>query len=246
MDTYIIAAVAFTLAGFVKGVVGFGFPVIALIVLTLTIGLLDAIAILVIPTIVTNVWQGLSGPFLREILHRMWLYFLTAMIFIWFSAAYLPVLDIRWPTAVLGLVLVAFAATRLANLRISVARRWERPLSVPLGAINGMLTGMTGSFMVPSVIYMQAIGFLRDTLVQALGVFFAMSTLVLAVSLGSNDVMQREHVQLALLALVPSFAGLYFGRWLRDAIDEEYFQRVFLVSVLMLGGYISMRALANL
>ncbi|MCH8072933.1 MAG: hypothetical protein IIA09_13360 [Proteobacteria bacterium] len=42
MDILAIAAVAFTLAGFVKGVVGFGFPIITLIILTLTIGLLAA------------------------------------------------------------------------------------------------------------------------------------------------------------------------------------------------------------
>lgn len=75
MDILAIAAVAFTIAGFVKGVVGFGFPVITLIILTLTIGLLDALAIIIIPTIVTNVWQGLSGPHLKDIVRRMWLYF---------------------------------------------------------------------------------------------------------------------------------------------------------------------------
>ena len=244
METYVIAAAAFTLAGIVKGVVGFGFPVISLIILTLTVGLLDALAIIVIPTIVTNIWQGLSGPWLLTILQRMWLYFATAMIFIWFTAAYLPVIDIKWPTALLGFVLVVFAVTRLSNLTIAVAPRWERPLSVPLGAINGVLTGMTGSFMVPSVIYMQAIGFRKDTLVQALGVFFAMSTAVLAASLGSNDVMNADHVRLAVLALIPSFAGLFLGRWLREGIDDEYFQRLFLVSVMLLGGYISIKALA--
>lgn len=70
MDILAIAAVAFTVAGFVKGVVGFGFPIITLIILTLTIGLLDALAIIVFPTIVTNIWQGLSGPFLKDIARR--------------------------------------------------------------------------------------------------------------------------------------------------------------------------------
>ncbi len=67
MDILAIAAVAFTLAGFVKGVVGFGFPIITLIILTLTIGLLDALAIVVIPTIVVNFWQASSGPYLADI-----------------------------------------------------------------------------------------------------------------------------------------------------------------------------------
>jgi uncharacterized membrane protein YfcA len=246
MDILAIAAVAFTLAGFVKGVVGFGFPVITLIILTLTIGLLDALAIIVIPTIVTNVWQGLSGPYLKDIARRMGLYILVSATFIWLTSAYLTVVDIRWPTAMLGGVLFIFALSRLLNVRLSVSPRWERPLSVPLGAINGMLTGMTGSFMVPSVLFMQAMGFQRDMLVQAMGVFFAISTMMLALSLGRNDLISMEHLQLSLFALVPSIFGLYIGRWIRLRINEERFQQVFLISVLLLGGYISYRAVITM
>ena len=148
MDILAIAAVAFTVAGFVKGVVGFGFPVINLIILTLTIGLLDALAIIVIPTIVTNVWQGVSGPYLKEIARRMWLYFVTATTFIWITSGYLTVVNVRWPTAMLGAVLFIFALTRLLNVSITVPPKWERPLAIPLGAINGMLTGMTGFMLV--------------------------------------------------------------------------------------------------
>ena len=71
MDIVWIASIAFVLAGFVKGVLGFGFPIIALIVLTLSLGLLDALALIIVPTLITNVWQALSGPYLREIFGRL-------------------------------------------------------------------------------------------------------------------------------------------------------------------------------
>ncbi len=249
VDILAIAAVAFTLAGFVKGVVGFGFPIITLIILTLTIGLLDALAIVVLPTIVVNIWQASSGPYLADIVRRMWLYFLVAMIFIWFTSAYLSAVNIKWPTAMLGAIILVFALSRLLKVSFSVPRKWEQPLSVPLVAINGMLTGMTGmtgSFMVPSVLFMQAMGFQRDMLVQAMGIFFAISTIVLAVSLGRNDLISMEHVQVSVSALVPSILGLAIGRRVRLKIDEERFQQLFLVSVLLLGGYISYRSVVVL
>ena len=90
MDTALIAFVAFIVAGFVKGVLGFGFPVIALVVLTLAIGLFDALAIIVIPTLATNLLQALSGTHLREIFRRMGLYFLTAMTCILIASFILP------------------------------------------------------------------------------------------------------------------------------------------------------------
>ena len=71
MDLFVTGTIAFLLAGLIKGVLGFGFPIIALIVLTLSIGLLDALAIIVVPTLVTNIWQAMSGPHLRAIFRRM-------------------------------------------------------------------------------------------------------------------------------------------------------------------------------
>ena len=172
----------------------------------------------------------------------MWRYFLVAVVFIWITADYLKVVNIDWLTALLGTVLFFFALSRLFNFSITVQPRYETVLSVPLGAVNGILTGLTGSFMVPSVLYMQAIGFRGDLLVQAMGIFFSISVFTLAMSLGKNDLISADHAQLATLALIPSFVGMLSGRWARRQIDEEQFQQVFLIAVLLLGGYIVFRS----
>lgn len=246
MDIFITGTIAFLLAGLVKGVLGFGFPIIALIVLTLTIGLLDALAIIIVPTLATNVWQAVSGPHLPAVLRRMWLYFVVAAVCVLLTAQYLDRVNVNWLTALLGTVLFVFALSRLFNFHISVPRDREAVLSVILGACNGALTGLTGSFMVPSVLYMQALGFPKDMLVQAMGFFFALSTLMLTISLGSNDLIEWEQVRLSAYALLPSFAGVFIGRWTRDRIDENSFQKMFLFAVLILGGYIVWRSLSEL
>ncbi len=246
MDIALTATVAFVLAGFIKGVLGFGFPIIALIVLTLSIGLYDALAIIVVPTLVTNVWQALSGPYLAKILERMWLYFSVSMAGVLVSSQFLTVVDVNWLTGLLGAVLFFFAVSRLLSFHITVPPARERSLSVILGAINGMLTGFTGSFMVPSVLYMQALGFGKDMLVQAMGTFFALSTLALAVSLGRNGLISTNETAMSTIALVPSFIGIYAGRWTRKQIDEASFQKFFLVGVLLLGGYIAWRSASAL
>jgi uncharacterized membrane protein YfcA len=242
MEIFGIATVAFMIAGFVKGVVGFGFPIIALIILTLSIGLLDALALVVIPTLITNLWQVYSGEYLQTILKRMWRYFLVAVVFIWISTDYLNVVDTDWLTMLLGTVLFFFALSHLFNFHFTVPQRYESVLAIPVGAVNGILTGLTGSFMVPSVLYMQAIGLRGDMLVQAMGVFFSISVFTLAVSLVRNDLISVEQAQLSSLALIPSFIGLLVGRWTRWQIDEDRFQQIFLIAVLVLGGYIVFRS----
>lgn len=242
MEFFLVASAAFFVAGLVKGVVGFGFPIVALIILTLSSGLLDALALIVVPTLLTNVWQALSGAYLRRIIERMWLYFLLAVAGIIASSQFLDVVDANLLTGLLGTVLVFYALSQLFEFRLRIARGHERLLSVILGGLNGLLTGLTGSFMVPSVLYMQALEFPRDMLVQAMGVFFAISTLTLALSLTGNGLITSDDAGWSTAALVPSFIGLYGGRYLRHRIDEQRFQTVFLAGVLLLGAYIAWRS----
>jgi len=246
MDTALIVFAAFVIAGIVKGILGFGFPIIALLVLTLATGLFDALAIIVIPTLATNLVQAMSGGHFAEIVQRMWRYFLLAMVCIYLTSFFIVDVNVNWLTALLGAVLFFYCLSRFYNLHISVRREHEPLVSTLLGAVNGVITGFTGSFMVPSVLYMQALGFGRDMLVQAMGIFFALSTGMLAVSLGSNDLISADQITVSLVALVPSFAGVYLGRWVRNRIDEEQFQKIFLVSVLLLGAYIMVRSIRAL
>ena len=145
MDILATGIIAFLLAGLVKGVLGFGFPIIALVVLTLTVGLLDALAIIIVPTLATNVWQALSGPHLHAVLKRMWLYFLVAATGVLTTSQYLESVNVNWLTALLGIVLFFFALSRIFDVHITVPRDKEPVLSIILGAFNGALTGPSKS-----------------------------------------------------------------------------------------------------
>lgn len=242
MEFFATGAVAFFLAGFVKGVVGFGFPIIVLVILTLTIGLFEALAILIVPTLVTNIWQAFSGPYWSAVMQRMWLYFACAVAGILVASRFLTAVNVDLLTGLLGGVLFFFALSRLFSFRIAVDRAKEPFLSVVLGTINGGLTGFTGSFMVPSVLYMHALGFSKDMLVQAMGMFFAISTLTLTVSLGSNSLLGVENLKLSFVALLPSFVGIFAGRRARDKVDEVLFQKIFMSALLLLGSYLLWRS----
>ena len=63
---------AFLLAGFVKGVIGLGLPTVAIGLLGLLMTPAQAAAILVVPSLVTNIWQFAVGGDLLALVRRMW------------------------------------------------------------------------------------------------------------------------------------------------------------------------------
>lgn len=236
--TVITVAGTFLLAGTVKGVIGLGLPTVSLALLTVALDLPAAMALLLVPSFVTNVWQALAGGGGSVILRRLWPFLLMATLTVWLGATALTRVDLGLLSALLGLLLVVYGAANLAGFRLSVSSRQEVWVGPLLGTANGVLTGMTGSFVVPGVMFLQAIGLPRDMLIQAMGMLFTVSTVALALALRGNDLLTADLGLLSAAALLPAIAGMALGQRIRRRLSEARFRRVFFSALLALGLYI--------
>jgi uncharacterized membrane protein YfcA len=70
----------FLFAGFIKGIVGLGLPVLAIGLLSLLMPPAQAVALLTVPSIVTNVWQAAAGPHLATLTRRLWTLLLASFL----------------------------------------------------------------------------------------------------------------------------------------------------------------------
>ena len=114
----IIAIVAtFFLAGAVKGVIGLGLPTVSLALLTVATDLTSAMALLLVPSLVTNLWQALTGGHLKAALGRIWPFLAMATVTVWLGALALTRVDLALLSALLGALLIVYSAFSLAVLR---------------------------------------------------------------------------------------------------------------------------------
>lgn len=242
LPTMLAIAATFLLAGTVKGVIGMGLPPISLALLTVTLGLPQAMALMIVPSLVTNAWQATTGGNGAVVLRRIWPFLLMATATVWLGALALSRVDVALLSALLGLLLVIYGVTGIGGVRLAVAPRHERWAGPAIGAVNGVMAGMTGSFAVPGVMYLQAIGLPRDMLIQAMGMLFTVSTVALALALHGNALLSGTQAVLSTAAVVPALAGMVAGRQLRRHLSEAAFRRVFYTALLVLGAYIVFRA----
>jgi len=70
-ETIPIIVVAFLLGGIAKGVTGLGLPIVVLTILAATVGLKEAMGLLIVPGVIANIWQALAGGAFLLILQRM-------------------------------------------------------------------------------------------------------------------------------------------------------------------------------
>jgi len=243
--TISIIVLTFLIAGTVKGVIGLGLPTVSLALLIVFVDLPNAMALLLVPSLVTNIWQATTGGNGKVILQRLWLFFLMATITVWLGAITLTRVDLALLSALLGVLLVVYATVSLAGYRFTISKTQESWVGPIVGTVNGVLTGMTGSFVVPAVMYLQSIGLSRDMLVQAMGILFTLSTVALAIALQGNGLLTIELGKVSAAAIIPAVVGMIFGQRIRQKLSEQLFRRTFLIALLVLGGYIIVNALTG-
>ncbi len=235
---YLLIALAFLVAGLVKGGVGLGLPPIAMALLVLAIPPIEAASLLVVPSLLTNLWQATGGSALVTLLRRFWLRLLAAALTTILGSGWLAYGNGDAAVTLLGVVLGIYAASALWKITARINERSERWLSPIVGALTGAATAITGVSSVPVIPYLQSLNLHRDDLVQAMGLSFTFSTIALAINL---SVSHRIPVVLDLklfIALVCAGGGMWVGSIFRRRVGPDKFQTFFLWALLFLGLYL--------
>lgn len=236
-----LIALTFLLAGFVKGVVGLGLPTVSVGLLGLAMPPMQAAALLIVPSMVTNLWQLACGPRFLGLMKRLAGLLLGVIVGTLLVGAWLGGDAPRQATGVLGLALVAYALLGLAAIPLHLPARHE-PWAGPLvGLATGALTAVTGVFVIPAVPYLGALGLQRDELVRPSACRSAPRPWPWR-SLGVHgDLLEPQMLGASLLTLVPALGGMLLGQWLRQRISATLFRRCFFVGLLLLGADLAWR-----
>lgn len=235
IEILLFIAAAFLIGGVVKGTVGIGLPTVSLALMIGFMPLRDAVAVMAIPAVAANFAQGIQGGHFRALLHQHWALFLGAFVGIWIGTLALYGIDQHILILTLGVLLCCYTAWSLATVPIRVPHRtipWLGPLT---GITTGMVTGATGNLALPLMIYLTGLHLPKDRLVQLTGMVAVALTGGLALAASGKAQYGGPLLPLSLLAIIPSFAGMWAGRRLRQRLSEARFRRWILVFLFLLG-----------
>lgn len=231
-------ALTFLLAGFVKGVVGLGLPTIAMGLLGSFMSPAQAATLLIVPSLVTNVQQMLSGGAFRALVRRLWPMQLAVVIGTLWAPVSVATLDVKIASMGLGAALIVYAVLGLGKTQFPVstqAQVWASPL---VGVITGVITAATGVFVFPAAPYLQGMGLTKNELIQALGLSFTVSTAALACRLALDGTLVFNAATGGWNLIVPllvALLGMAIGQALRGRLSEVVFKRVFFAGLLLVG-----------
>lgn len=232
-----LVAVVFVLAGGVKGVTGMGLPTVAMSLLGLWMAPVQAAALLVVPSLATNMAQC-RGAHLHRLAMRLWPGWLSIAVVTIAAPGFGGSASTESAKRWLGAILIVYGAWGLwrpTPLDFSERSRW---LGAVAGAATGVITASTAVFVLPWVPYLQSLRLSRDELVQALGLSFTVATLALAVRVQASvptSWLSASGAVAICLALASAFAGMKVGEALRGQLAGAAFQRALFLVFIALG-----------
>lgn len=242
MLAFVIAV--FAIAGMIKGTIGLGLPAVSMALLTLLMSPFQAATLLIIPSLVTNIWQLFAEGHVLRLIRRFWRLLLGIIVgTIWSLFPTLGQGEFQ-SEILLGGMLALYGAYGLFAKNMPNLAPHEKWLSPIIGYLGGAITVATGVIVIPVVPFLQSLHLKRDDLVQSLGLAFTVSTVCLAIYLYLNPVDQMNiDWKMSLIALIPALIGMWFGTKIRYRIPEQKFRKLFFLGLVLFGSYMVLHQL---
>jgi len=231
------------LAGTVKGVTGFAMPMIMISVLSSIIAPELALAALIVPTLVTNLWQALrqGHAAARATIRRFGLFLIVGLAALVTSAQMVRIMPTQLLFLLIGVPITAFAATQLAGIHPKLTpARWIEALT---GGFAGFVGGVSGVWGPPTVAYLTAIDTPKADQMRVQGVIYALGAVALSGAHLRSGVLTSETLPFSILMVVPALAGMVIGLRIQDRFDQATFRRVTLAVLVIAGANLVRRGL---
>ncbi|MCB1353167.1 MAG: sulfite exporter TauE/SafE family protein [Rhodobacteraceae bacterium] len=241
------AVAALAAGGFTKGVVGFALPLIALSLMASFLPFQVALALLIVPTLASNLAQALrNGPraALASLL-RFWRLNLVLGITIALAAQLVVALPDAFFFALLGVTITAFGVSQLLGWAPHLPEHHVRLVELATGLVAGFFGGISGVWGPPIVMYLLSRRVPKVEMVRSQSISFLLGSVVLIVAHLKSGVLNPVTLPVSMLLVLPTFAAMLLGYRVQDRLDQELFRRVTLVVLMAAGLNLLRRALGG-
>lgn len=231
---WLIFGLAILLGGSVKGALGVGLPLVAVPLLSFVLPSIQAIALMAVPVLMSNIWQASEAGNVRYSLSRFGslisAQLVTTLLAVRFTLSLSPS-GLNTMLAVSVLLAVALMAYQ-PNMRISPKR--EHIAGAGVGALSGMLGGVSSLTGPVIITYLMALKLPRNQFVGSISIIYLTGSLPLYGAMAWYGRFGIADLVLSVVALAPMSLGLILGKSVRQRLNESLFRKILLGFLTML------------
>ena len=232
-------------AGIVKGVVGFSMPMVMVSGLGSVVSAELAIAGMILPALVTNLWQALrQGPRAAwSAIRRFRIFLLAGVVVLLFAAQLVAILPQHVVLLIIGVPILLFAVSSLLGQPLRFPSNPSPMVEALIGGLTGFFGGVSGIWGATTVAMLTAQDIGKHEQMRIQGVIFGLGAVALMFAHMASGVFRYETAPFSAILVVPAVIGIGLGFAIQDRIDQTVFRRVTLLVLLIAGANLIRRGL---
>jgi uncharacterized protein len=235
-STLALISAAIFVGGIVKGISGIGLPIVTIAIVVNVVSAPTALAIVVIPILVTNLWQAVRAGNLFAPLRQFAPMIVCFVFFLVVTAHFVVNIDPKTLFGILGVCVTIFTLSNLIRPPVTAlapsTQKWAAPLS---GILGGILGGVSTIWGPPMMMYLVLLKLPKDVWVRVVGLIWFLGAIPLTLSYWANGILNPQTLPLSIYACVPGMVGILVGEVVRNRINQETFRKVLLIALFIIG-----------
>lgn len=222
----LVICLALAAGGLTKGLTGLGLPMVAIPIMASFLGVQRAVLIMILPTVVLNLWQSWAHrdrigdmPELKRLL-------LPGLPGAAVGASVLYLAPERWLATGLAVWIACYLTIRLLRPHFVLSMTARRHVSPAVGFGSGAMQAASGICAPILASYMDALGLSPRSYVFAISTAFAAFAGSHFLVLLAMQAYSPHQLLESSIALIPGLVFMKPGTWLREIVSPWVFTRV--------------------
>ncbi|MBT5572538.1 MAG: sulfite exporter TauE/SafE family protein [Alphaproteobacteria bacterium] len=230
-----LITLSFFAGGLSKGAVGIGLPLVSLPFIAVLLPPLQAIALLVVPVISTNIFQVFHKGLFLTMARRYWSLILTIAITAILASRLIVTVNNEALLIAIGFIIAIIGLMRVIRLPVGIPDRHEIWLNPLIGVISGLVGSVSNLFGPPVFAYLSMRGMAKDNFIVVIAMVFLVGAIPLHSNLFLLGVTTPEILILSALATIPVVVGMTLGTWLRARFSQAMFEKILIIVIIVAG-----------
>ncbi len=230
----LLVAVCLAIGGVLKGATGAGAPILAVPALAAMFDVRFAIAVMVMPNILTNAWQAWrfheNLPAKRFVIR----FVAGGMAGVCAGTWLLAMVPAEKLSILVALAVLGYVVIRLAKPHWKIEMGRAEALALPAGIAGGFLQGASGLSAPISLTFLNAMRLDRSAFIATISLFFTTFGAVQVIALTASHLFSGTDFLYSMLAMLPIWAAMPLGANLARRMPPVIFDRFILVLLIAL------------